>query len=98
MELSRFCKPLALQNLRRILPIHKHIRDGAAIDVLSVRHDANWTFLQQLFEPLFGSLATRLREFWRVDASEPDTIGSDAEGVAVESDDLLVAGESCILF
>ena len=85
-------------HFRHVLPIHKHICNGSAVDILSMGHDTDWPFLQQLFEPLSRCLTARLIQFRRVDAPEPDAIGSDAEGVAVDGEDLLVAGESCIIF
>lgn len=75
---------LLSQHLRHISPIHKYIGDGAAVDVLSIRHDADRPLLQELFKPLPRCVAARLIQFRRVDAAQSDAVGSDAKGIAID--------------
>src|SRR6266545_1284395 len=35
----------SLENLRHIPTVDKHLRDSSAVDILSMRHDADWAFL-----------------------------------------------------
>ncbi|NBQ70104.1 MAG: hypothetical protein EBU46_15250, partial [Nitrosomonadaceae bacterium] len=73
-----FLIPFLFQDFRDIPPVHKHIRDGAAVDVLAVGHDSDRSFFEQLFQPLAGFLSAWFGEFRCVDAAESDPAGATA--------------------
>ena len=54
MKLACLCEPFLFQHLRYVLSIHKHIGDGAAVDVLAMGHDSYRSFFEELFQPLPG--------------------------------------------
>ena len=76
MKLAGLCEPFLFQHLRYVLSIHKHIGDSAAVDILSVGHDADGAFFKKLLQPLSGFWSTWFGEFRCVDAAESDAFRS----------------------
>ncbi len=90
----RFCEPFLFQHLRHVLSIHKHIGDGAAVDILAVGHDPDGAFFKKLLQPLSGFWSAWLGEFWCVNAAESDAFRTHAQRIAVDGVDGLAGGDS----
>ncbi len=88
----RFREPFLFQYLCYIPSIHKHIGDGAAVDILSVGHDPDGAFFEKLLQPLSGFWSAWFGEFRCVDAAESDTFRSHAQRIAVDGVDGLAGG------
>jgi hypothetical protein len=94
MKLTCLCEPFLFQHLRQVLSIHKHIRDGAAVDILAMGYDPDRAFFEELFQPLAGCLSAWLVQFRRVEAAESDAFRSHAQRIAVDGVDGLAGGDS----
>jgi hypothetical protein len=84
MELSCFCEAFPPQNLRHVLPVHKHIGDQAVVDIAASRDDAHDAVAEQFGQPLLGCLAFRLAQLRCVDAAEPDAVWPGTNGVSID--------------
>lgn len=94
MKLAGFCEPFLFQYLRYVFSIHKHIGDGAAVDILSAGHDPDGAFFKKLLQPLSGFWPAWLAQFRCVNAAESDAFGSHAQRIAVDGVDGLAGGNS----
>ena len=94
MKLAGLCESFTSEDIRHVLSVHKHIGDGAAVDILSVGHNTDGAFFEELLQPLSGFLSTRFVEFRCVDAAEFDTFRSHAKSIAVDGVDRLAGGPS----
>lgn len=92
MKLAGFCEPFLFQHLRYVLSIHKHIGDGAAVDILAMGHDSYRSFFEELFQPLSGFWSAWFIQLRCVDAAESDAFGSHAQRIAVDGVDGLAGG------
>ncbi len=90
----RFREPFPFQYLCYIPSIHKHIGDGAAVDILAVGHDADRPFFEELLKALPGFWSVWFVQFRGVDAAESDTFRSHAQSIAVVGVDGLAGGDS----
>ena len=74
--------------LRDILSIYEDIGHEAGVDISPMRDDVDWSVVKQLFQPQLGCRSARLVHLRRVDAFEPDSLGSIVKGVAIDHVDL----------
>lgn len=94
MKLAGFCESFTLEHVRHISPVHKHIGDGAAVDILAMGHDTDGAFFKKLFQPLPGGLSAWLAQLRCVDAAESDAFRAHAQCIAVDGVDGLAGGNS----
>lgn len=92
MELAGFCEPFTSEDFRHVLSVHKHIGNGAAVDVLAMGHDSYRSFFEELFQPLSGFWSAWFIQLRCVDAAESDAFGSHAQRIAVDGVDGLAGG------
>ncbi|MEK7272225.1 MAG: hypothetical protein AAB047_00210, partial [Nitrospirota bacterium] len=85
-------EPFLFQYLCYIPSIHKHICDGAAVDILTMGYDADRPFFEELLQPLSGFWPAWFVQFRCVDAAESDAFRSHAKSIAVDGVDRLAGG------
>ena len=94
MKLAGLCEPFTSEHFRYVLSVHKHIGNGAAVDVLAMGHDSDGAFFKKLLQPLSGFWSTWFVQLRCVDAAESDAFGSHAQRIAVDGVDGLAGGDS----
>lgn len=92
MKLAGLCEPFTSEHFRYVLSVHKHIRNGAAVDILAMGHDPDGAFFKKLLQPLSGFWPAWLAQFRCVDAAKSDAFGSHAQRIAVDGVDGLAGG------
>lgn len=94
MKLVGLCEPFIPEHFCHISPVHKHIGDGAAVDILAVGHDPDGAFFKKLLQPLSGFWPAWLAQFRCINAAESNAFRSHAKSIAVDGVDGLAGGNS----